>query len=305
VVRGKTEIMSALSSTQTSEGGSRTPIGGTGSTPFDAARRAELRAFLFSRRARVEPESIGKPRGVRRTPGLRREEVAELAGVSVEWYVMLETGRARNVSPRTLFAVARALRLDEFETTHLFALLDVARPPSSESSTEHEVPRWARLIVEGFAGGPAMLTDARYDVLVANELARTLLDFDLDPARPRHLRNALLRFFTDPGRLRLWRNRSEIGQALAADFRHVYGTHAHDADIASLLQELLANGEFADYWNDIEVRPQLGARGELIAPDGSHRTLLFSSVPVPGTTELRFAFLAFADGASADGARRL
>ena len=130
-----------------------------------AIRRRELAAFLRSRRERISPEQIGvPPGGRRRTPGLRREEVAQLAGVGVTWYTWLEQGRDINPSELVLESIARTLLLDRHEQEHLFALAGLAaRGPSSELATP--LPAAVQVLLDQLDPLPAGVLNARYDIL--------------------------------------------------------------------------------------------------------------------------------------------
>jgi transcriptional regulator with XRE-family HTH domain len=155
----------------------------------------ELRDFLRSRRARVTPAAAGLllRLGARRVPGLRREEVAQLAGVSVDYYVRLERGRTANVSESVLGAVARALQHNELERTHLFTL---ARPSRTRPHAlpAQQIRPGLRLLVDSITDVPALVLGRRTDVLAANPLAHALLtDFD---ALPPHFRNMAHLFFS-------------------------------------------------------------------------------------------------------------
>src|SRR6266508_2180886 len=143
----------------------------TPTIPDDRApgqRRTELAAFLRARRARITPTDVGLPPGMRRrTLGLRREEVAQLAGVGLTWYTWLEQGRPIRVSVQVLDAVARALRLDHAELEHLYRLSDIPiAPPDVVVET---VPPAAREILDSLDPLPAALLKSRFDVLASNE----------------------------------------------------------------------------------------------------------------------------------------
>lgn len=140
--------------------------------------RAEVREFLVSRRAQVSPEQVGLPAGTtnRRVNGLRRSEVATLAGLSVEYYTRMERGAISGASPQVLESIARALCLDDAERAHLFDLAHaaspVARPPrrrTSRSYVPHESLQWA---LDAITAGPAFVRNGRMDLLAVNSLAR-------------------------------------------------------------------------------------------------------------------------------------
>src|SRR5215217_3190050 len=170
----------------------RRPLGSLGRVD----RRREIREFLMSRRARVTPEQAGLyvlEGDVRRVPGLRREEVADLAGVSADYYTQLERGAVDGASDSVLNAVARALRLDDAERLHLF---DLARPeaasrlPSSRGSIRPSVQQ----TLDAFTGGAALVRNRRWDYLAANALARAVYAdvFDGQTGPPNHVRYVFL-----------------------------------------------------------------------------------------------------------------
>src|ERR1700689_4930123 len=132
-----------------------------------AHRRQELAGFLRSRRERIAPEQVGLPPAARRrTPGLRREEVATLAGVGVTWYTWLEQGRDINASPQVLNAVARTLLLDPHEREHLFRLAEVA--DASPEAECQSLPPTTQLLLDKLDPYPAMVRNGRYDTLGFN-----------------------------------------------------------------------------------------------------------------------------------------
>jgi len=149
----------------------------------------ELRDFLRSRRAKIAPQEAGLAPlpGARRVPGLRREEVAQLAGVSVDYYVRLERGRHLNVSASVLDAIARALRLNDLERAHLFR---IAKPTRARprSLPPQRIRPGLQLLLDSLTDVPALVYGRRMDVLAANHLARALYtDFDALPARSRNM----------------------------------------------------------------------------------------------------------------------
>src|SRR6266567_878699 len=159
----------------------------TTSTPSaSCTRRAELGSFLRSRRERITPEDVGLPPGLRRrTAGLRREEVAQLAGVGVTWYTWLEQGRPINASAQVLEAVARTLRLDESERSHLFTLAGV---PDTTSRVAEICEPAVRELVEALDPYPAFVVSPRYDILAWNRAEASLKgDYSSLPDRYRNV----------------------------------------------------------------------------------------------------------------------
>src|SRR5690242_1735945 len=157
-------------------------------------RRPELATFLRGRRARVTPADVGMPPGFRRrTPGLRREEVAQLSGVGVTWYTWLEQGRPINASAQVLDAVARTLRLDPPEREHLYRLAEVPFEPDPERMTQRVGPE-VQGIIDALDPMPAVVYNSRYDVLATNPAYRDL--FTVPQAHGLTVPNVLWTLFT-------------------------------------------------------------------------------------------------------------
>ena len=213
----------------------------------------ELREFLRSRRARVTPTAAGLPLrlGARRVPGLRREEVAQLAGVSVDYYVRLERGRTANVSESVLDAVASALQLNDLERTHLFTLAKPSRA-RPRALPAQQVRPGLRLLVDSITDVPALVLGRRLDVLAANRLARALFtDFDALPPRDRNM--ARLIFLHDQVRSVCtdWR---ATAQGIVANLRLYAGRYPHDPALAELVGELsVRDPDFRRWWADHDV----------------------------------------------------
>ncbi|MBH5334735.1 helix-turn-helix domain-containing protein [Streptomyces pactum] len=214
-------------------------------------RRAELAAFLRSRRERITPEQVGLERGRRRrTPGLRREEVAQLSAVGVTWYTWLEQARDIQVSPQVLDAIARALLLDRSERAHLFALGGATDPaPNSECTG---VTPSLRMMLRQLDPFPACLQNSRFDILAYNTAYGRLL-CDLD-ALPPEDRNCLWLAFTNEQ----WRDSlvdlDETLRAMAAKFRASMAGHLAEPPWKALLDRLLAaSAEFREIWERHEV----------------------------------------------------
>jgi transcriptional regulator with XRE-family HTH domain len=219
----------------------------------DRPANTELREFLRSRRARISPEQAGLPAqlGTRRVPGLRREEVAQLAGVSVDYYVRLERGRNINVSETVLDAIARALHLDEVERGHLFAVAKPSRSRQRAMSPQRVRPGLHRML-DSLTDNPALVLGRRMDVLASNHLARALYtDFEALPARDRNM--ARFTFLDETARTLYvdWpaAARSEVA------YLHLYaGRYPHDPQLAELVGELsLQDKDFRRWWAEHDV----------------------------------------------------
>lgn len=193
--------------------------------PVELNRQQELAAFLRNRRARLAPEQAGLPRGTRRrTPGLRREEVALLAGVSPEWYTWLEQGRDIHVSMQVLESLARALQLDASEREHLF-LLALRQTPASETYALPTVSATLQQFLDQLWTTPACAADARLNIVAQNAAHRVIFG-DYDAASERE-RNLIWRLFALSAR-----QANEEWEALArvylAQFRAGYGRFIND-----------------------------------------------------------------------------
>ncbi|WP_189299124.1 helix-turn-helix transcriptional regulator [Streptomyces albospinus] len=227
--------------------------GGGGAAPRagDAIRRAELAAFLRSRRERITPEQVGLPRGSRRrTPGLRREEVAHLGAVGVTWYTWLEQGRDIHVSPQVLDAVARALLLDRAERSHLFALAGAIDPLPGKECTG--VPLALRQILHQLAPFPAVVQNSRFDILAYNSTYGQLM-CDLD-ALPEEDRNCMWLAFTHPGWRATLADREATVRTMTAKFRASMAEHVAEPAWKALVTRLTeASPEFREIWAQHEV----------------------------------------------------
>lgn len=217
-------------------------------------RRNELADFLRSRRERLTPKSVGLPSGPRRrTPGLRREEVADLAGISVDWYIRLEQGRSVNPSAATVDAIARALRLGKVEHAHL---RELTRGSDARTFTRETVPDSLRRLVESL-NVPAYLTGRRWDVLAWNDAAESVFAFGRVAEEDR---NILVSILTNRATRRLfgaaW---ADEAKRVVAQFRATHDVWAGDPAFVSLLQRLRADcPEFAGWWRAHDVRYPAG-----------------------------------------------
>jgi transcriptional regulator with XRE-family HTH domain len=218
-----------------------------------AGSNTELREFLRSRRARITPEEAGlSPQpGTRRVPGLRREEVARLAGVSVDYYIRLERGRNLNVSESVLDALARALQLNDTERSHLFAMARPTRKQSRPMPPQRVRPGLHR-VLETLTETPALVVGRRTDVLAANRLARALhTDFD---ALPHRVRNMARFLFLDEAARELYVDWEASARGTVAALHLYAGRHPHDPRLAELIGELsLRDKDFRRWWADHDV----------------------------------------------------
>ncbi|MEU8176183.1 helix-turn-helix transcriptional regulator [Microbispora hainanensis] len=216
------------------------------------ARREELAAFLRSRRERIRPEDVGLPPGLRRrTPGLRREEVAQLAGVGVTWYTWLEQGRPINASVQVLDAIARTLRLDAAEREHLYRLADlpeIADPAGDGEGLDAEV----HTILRRLDPLPACVYSGRYDLLAWNAAYGTLFSSVVE--QPRLERNVLWRVLTLPDCCCPLVNKDEELPQMVATLRAAFGRHLGDPAWTRFVARLsAASPEFARMWAMHEV----------------------------------------------------
>lgn len=211
---------------------------------------AALGAFLRARRARVDPTDLGLPTsGRRRTPGLRREEVATLAGVSVEYLTRLEQGRSSRPSTEVLDALARALRLDQDAHRHLRLLAGVAPPPTAAPT---EVRPSLLDTVEALAPQAAYLVSPRLDVIAATPAARAVMGPLGEQPRPNYPRW----FFLDPESRRYHPDWATDAANCVAFLRTAARPDRPDPELGALIAELQAtSADFRRWWDDHEVRP--------------------------------------------------
>jgi transcriptional regulator with XRE-family HTH domain len=246
-----------------------------------ARRREELAAFLRTRRARIRPEDVGLPAGARRrTPGLRREEVAQLAGVGVTWYTWLEQGRPINASVQVLDAIARTLRLDRTECEHLYRLADM--PWVAESSNGHSLEPETQTILDALLPLPAAAYSSRYDLL-ANNAAYARLFPGL--AHGHGLgRNVLWHLFTCHDCCTPFLNKDEELPLMVAQVRSAFGRHLGDPVWTDFVRRLSAvSPVFASLWAAHDVgQPRTRVKIFRHAVVGEVR--LTSSTFTPATT---------------------
>lgn len=249
-------------------------------------RRTDIRDFLISRRAKVTPEQAGLYRiegDVRRVPGLRRQEVADLAGVSLDYYTQLERGDLDGASDSVLNAIARALQLDHAERAHLF---DLARPgaamhiPSSRGQLRASVQR----TLDAFAG-MALVRNRSWDYLASNQLARAVYCeiFDGRTGPPNHVRYVFLdgrsrRFFDD------W---EAVAHDTARILRSEAGRDPRDLGPGQLIDEMLrVSPEFHDVWDRHDVRLPASGRHQFHHPHVGSLDLVFEAASLRANPDL-------------------
>jgi len=212
--------------------------------------RSEFGDFLRSRRERLTPKALGLPIGRRRrTSGLRREEVAELAGIGVDWYIRLEQGRSVTPSVTTVDALARALRLNKTEHTHLRLL---ARNSGRRPFARESVPETLKRVVDGL-NQPAYITGQRSDVLAWNKAADEIFAFSRVPEADR---NTLISVLTTPqGRRMFGDSWADQAQRMVAQFRATHDLWAGDPAFVELLDRLRRGcPEFHGWWETHDIR---------------------------------------------------
>jgi len=266
---------------------------------------SEIREFLSSRRARITPEQAGLPAygGNRRVKGLRREEVAMLAGVSVDYYVRMERGSLAGASETVLDALASALQLDEAERDHLFALARESGPPSGRRKRKTSGTLRPALvqILDAITDAPAWIRNGRHDVLAMNQLARALYSPVLaDPRRPANTTRFVYlhpeeaeRFFVDY---------DQITRDAAAMLRLEAGNNPRDEQLIALVGELSTRSElFRQRWASQDVRFHRSGRKRLNHPVVGELDLDFEAMQLPSEPGLQLnVYTAAADTPTAD-----
>ncbi len=219
--------------------------------------KSEIREFLTSRRAKITPQQVGLPiyGENRRVPGLRREEVALLAGVSVDYYTRLERGNAAGVSDTVLDALARALQLDEAERSHLFDLARATQPATAtrrRRPTKQHVRPAVQRILDATTQAPAFIRNGRLDILAANQLGYALYSAYLTPGRPA---NTARFVFLDPRSEDFYNDWDHVANEVVAILRSEAGRNPYDRDLTNLIGELSTQSEpFRTKWAAHNVR---------------------------------------------------
>jgi transcriptional regulator with XRE-family HTH domain len=240
-------------------------------------RRAdEFGRFLRSRRARVEPEMVGLPPGDRRrVEGLRREEVAHLANVSVDYLIRLEQGRIERPSPEVIEALARSLLLDPSERRHLFRLAAASEPTAPHGDGD-SVRAGIRLLIDTLDRTPAVLLSRRLDLLYWNPTAEALLG-----PFPDH-RNYARMVFRDPAQRALHADWEEAARQTAALLRYAAARHPEDDRLRALVAELDdADPQFSVWWDAHDVQEKRHGAKTYVHPTAGELTLTYEALPMP------------------------
>lgn len=244
--------------------------------------RTELATFLQSRRARLRPEDVGiRPfNGRRRVPGLRREELAQLAGVSVDYYIRLEQGRSQNVSDSVLDAVAGALRLDAAERAHLGHLTRALHNSPTHALAPQPVRTGIQILLGALDEVPAYILGRRLDILASNHLARVLFgDFD---ALPAERRNVAWLHFLDPDARERYPDWEQTARDTVAALRMDLGRYPCDDRLCGLLGELsVRSDDFSRLWAEHHVRENTHGIQRIRHPATGELPLLRETLRLP------------------------
>lgn len=247
--------------------------------------RSEVREFLRTRRARISPQQAGLPAygGNRKVAGLRREEVALLAGVSVDYYVRLERGNLAGASESVLEGLTRALQLDDAERDHLYDLARSDRPVPARRQRRPSpatVPASVQLVLDAVTEAPAWVRNARHDLLAANPLALALYAPMLaDPRRPA---NTARFVYLDPASQTFFTDWGKAADDIAAMLRSEAGRNPHDKQLIELVGELCTrSSEFTRRWAAHDVRFHRSGVKRLHHPAVGDLELVFEAMELP------------------------
>ncbi|MEU7024953.1 helix-turn-helix transcriptional regulator [Streptomyces sp. NPDC046203] len=268
---------------------------------------SELKEFLRSRRARIRPEDTGLPlpgESRRRVPGLRREELAQLAGISADYYTRLEQGRLRNVSEAVLNAVARVLCLDETERTYLYHLARPSRRRQRASPAERVRPsmKW---LLGSLTHAPAYVLGRRTDIIAWNSLASALLMVDLDKLPPQQ-RNMARLIFLDEAARDLWHPWEKKARDTVGGLRMHAGVYADDPKLINLVGELsLKSPEFDEMWAEHQIWASPHGKVTFHHPLVGELDLSFQALSVPDANDQSLVVYTAEPGSRADIGLRL
>ncbi|MBM2622359.1 helix-turn-helix domain-containing protein [Actinoplanes sp. LDG1-06] len=256
--------------------------------------RSETRDFLTTRRARITPEQAGLPAygSTRRVPGLRREEAAMLAGVSVDYYTRLERGNLSGVSESVLEALARALHLDDAEREHLYDLARQAnRSPARTAQAARRRPAQrvrpgVQQLLDAMTGAPAYVRNGRLDILASNALGRAVFSpVFTDEARTPNLARFV---FLDPASQDFYRDWEQLAEDVVALLRGEAGRDPYDRKLTDLIGELTTRSEFfRGWWAAHNVRLHRSGVKKLHHPVVGDLTLTYEAMELTADQGLR------------------
>lgn len=269
--------------------------------------KSEISSFLTTRRARLSPEDAGVPLygGARRVPGLRREEVAHLAGVSSDYYARLERGKISGASREVLEAVARALQLDEDERRHLFDLVKISqrRAPRKKASTRSTVRPGIQQVLDSI-DAPALVQNARLDRLAYNPIGRALHSLPADGSRDQY--NYATWLFLDPAAMRFHRDADFAKHEVVAMLRTASAQDPYDRELIEIVGTLTTQSEeFSALWNAHDVLRHRSGKKLLTHPDVGDLDFGYEYFELSGDRGLFMIVLTIEAGSSTDEAMRL
>ncbi|MFE6962148.1 helix-turn-helix domain-containing protein [Streptomyces sp. NPDC057696] len=268
--------------------------------------RAELSEFLRTRRARLKPADVGLTDHSRRrrVPGLRREELAQLAGVSAAYYTRFEQGNARNVSREVLDAISRALKLSDAEHTHLLSLAELKRHQRRAAPPRQRVRREVRELLAAMEGVPAYVWGRRSDVLAWNQTASAVFG-DWAARTPRD-RNWARVAFLDPAARKLFTDWETKAYDVVGQLRLGAGLHPDDPVLAALIGELSMKSEdFRRLWASHNVKQKTHGTMRLTHPLVGELTLRYETLALPGDQEQSLSTYHAEPGSHSEEALRL
>jgi transcriptional regulator with XRE-family HTH domain len=268
-----------------------------------AANDNLLGTYLKDRRAKLDPAAFGFPPGRRRTPGLRREEVAQRANVSATWYTWLEQGRGGAPSPDVLDRIARALMLTDVEREHLF-LLGLGRPPEVRYKTPEGITPRLQRVLDALEFSPAVVSTVTWDIVAWNRAAAAVLT-DYSALAPEQ-RNVLRLIFCDPQVRAAQPDWEGVARFAVGAFRADAARAGAARNIRALVDELcLLSPEFAVLWRDNDVRTHGEGTKSLRHPVAGMITLEYSAFAVDGRPDLSMVVYNPATPSDADRIRSL
>lgn len=262
-------------------------------------RRAELSDFLRTRRAKIVPSDVGLADGARRrTPGLRREEVALLANIGTTWYTRLEQGLPINVSGDVLDGIARALRLTSEERRHLHLLAGFALPVTPHEEEEERVTDLVRRVLASLEPAPAYVRGRRWDVLAWNRSADALSAFSKSEGLGR---NIVWRLFRDPTVACRLGDPGCSKRRAVAQFRAVAAKYPNDPAFVALIDELRATSpEFCELWAQHDVLGSTDGLKQYLHPELGELTLDYTAFGLPGESDANMIVLTAAPGSESE-----